>query len=601
MPTQDINKQSPTTKNQIQAQRPNIPRTESLLTGYTAGSMNGGHNKVICWQRVMAGERHKEKRWRGQIKLLTPATPAYQDLYITFDTYFVPDSRIWDNAEAYQAQRGGASEIKITEIPNLGGKKIPLISNQQASAYTLISNTTTWRDSFISSYLPRMGIYGYQESLEDRVYATLPKVNVLPLRGYVAIYNDFLRNKEYMEERQEYKTDDVQTAEWASYLPTSGKDIDYYFGRCRKPNSYYTDYWTEAQGATTTIPVTGAENETDFAIGGTPVNTYNEFNSLVTWAQWESRVNELRAEAQNAQKNFWDIIAEIRGSKKLTEGKVQHIGRKTVRLNYSSITQSAYNTNTDVREEFQVMGTQGAYSYTEVDVPLYAGMIFNETGTVHTIAFVQADTVFETGFDRQLLNVTPFDEYRPDLKDDKFDGLYKIEMTTEYSNDKNGDFPNQIVGYKRKYSELFKLPNCINGDLTTNNYYENLQIYDAGKNQIFLDFFDDNSEIITQKTFQFFETGLDWSMQNSTQDVATIIDALRKKIYLDYTDLQINKNQAIKNKVLNIFDQIGEATGQEAIVVTGNNQIFYVGKAYCYAELPVDPSIKHNYSDWGEH
>lgn len=594
MPTQDINKQKPTTKNQIQAQRPNIPRTESLLTGYTAGSMNGGHNRTICWQRVMAGERHKEKRWRGQIKLLTPQTPAYQDLYITFDTYFVPDSRVWDNAEAYQAQRGGASEIKITEIPNLGGKEIPLIQDETVSKYTLLSNTTQWRDSFISSYLPRMGIYGYQINQQPRVYATLPKVNVLPLRGFIAIYNDFLRNKEFQEEVQEFKTDTVSNKEWTRMLPKDDMlEMDYLFSRCRKPNSYYTDYWTEAQGATTTIPVTGAENETDYAIGGTPVNTYNEFNSLVTWAQWESRVNELRAEAQNAQKNFWDIIAEIRGSKKLTEGKVQHIGRKTVRLNYSSITQSAYNTNADVREEFQVMGTQGAYSYTEVDVPLYAGMIFNETGTVHTIAFVQADTVFETGFDRQLLNVTPFDEYRPDLKDDKFDGLYKIEMTTEYSNDMNGDFPNQIIGYKRKYSELFKLPNCIGQDMTSNNYYQmGINITPDEKEYLSGEFFKDE-QVITQKTFQFFETGLDWSIQEQAENVATGIKALQKRVYLDYTDLQIDKNQAIKNKKM--------ISGRGDIAVLGNNQIFYVGKAYCYAELPVDPAIKHNYSDWGEH
>lgn len=595
MPTQDINKQQPTTKNQIQAQRPNIPRTESLLTGYTAGSMNGGHNKVICWQRVMAGERHKEKRWRGQIRLLTPQTPAYQDLFITFDTYFVPDSRVWTQAEAYQAQRGGASEIKITEIPNLGGKRIPLLRavGTSETKYTLLSNTTQWRDSFISSYLPRMGLYGYQTDTEDTVYSNLPKVNVLPLRGYVAIYNDFLRNKEFQEPVQEFRTNNVQDAEMSNYIPGQRWDIDFYFGRCRKPNSYYTDFWTEAQGATTTIPVTGAENDTDFSINGTAVNTYNEYNSLVTWAQWESRVNELRAEAQNAQKNFWDIIAEIRGSKKLTEGKVQHIGRKTVRLNYSSITQSAYNTNTNVREEFQVMGTQGAYSYTEVDVPLYAGMIFNETGTVHTIAFVQADTVFETGFDRQLLNVTPFDEYRPDLKDDKFDGLYKIEMTTEYSNDRNGDIANQIIGYKRKYSELFKLPNCINGDLTTNNYFQVNVVPGTDGNVIDVNEFSE-TEIITQKTFQFFETGLDWFIKESgnLQENVNLI-GLKKRVYLDYTDLQIDKNQAIKNQK--------EIAEDGSITVLGNHQIFYVGKAYCYADLPVDPAIKHNYSDWGEH
>ena len=237
------------------------------------------------------------------------------------------------------------------------------------------------------------------------------------------------------------------------------------------------------------------------------------------------------------------------------------------------------------------MGTQGAYSYTEVDVPLYAGMIFNETGTVHTIAFVQADTVFETGFDRQLLNVTPFDEYRPDLKNDKFDGLYKIEMTTEYSWDKFGNIANQIIGYKRKYSELFKLPNCINGDLTTNNYFQVKVVPGTNGNVIKPTEFSE-TEVITQKTFQFFESGLDWFIDEAG-NLKEGIKGVKKRVYLDYTDLQIDKNQAIKNQK--------EVSDDGSITVLGNNQIFYVGKAYCYSELPVDPAIKHNYSDWGEH
>lgn len=589
----DKNQQQPFSNNQIEHTKPNAPMTTSLLAGHIAGSMNGGMNKVIAWKKVMAGEKHKEYRIKASFKMLTPLTPTYQDLTCTVRTFFVPNSRVWENAEKYTAQKGGASEIKIAEIPNLGGKKLPLLRNSDDSKFTSICNTTQWRDSFISAYLPRMGIYGYQTTDKDKVYNTFPKVSVLPLRGYVAIYNDFLRNKEYDEEIAEVKSDTVSDFELHNYFPNyTTSSNDFYFGRAKRTNSYYSDYRTEVQGFESTIPEMGTENGTDYAVSGTPVNTYSTLNSLITWAQWESKIAEARSQAENAQLNDWDVIARIRGSKKLTEGKVQLIGEKSFRLNYSSITQNAYNTNSNVKPEFQVMGTQGAYSYTDVDIPCYAGMIFNEEGYIHVIATVQAETVFESGFDRSLLNVTPLSEYRPDLVDEKYDALYKIEMSTEYSNDINGDIANQIVGYKRKFSELFKLPNIIQGDMTSNDYYEIGLISPGGATKYRTHMFADR-QVITQKTFQFFETGYDWIFEDYEKDVTSPGLAFRKKIWRDYTDIQINKNQAIKNQVLDNEDG--------SIHVMGNNQIFFVGKAYCLADLPVDSAIKHNYTTWGEH
>ena len=97
-----------------------------------------------------------------------------------------------------------------------------------------------------------------------------------------------------------------------------------------------------------------------------------------------SKIAEARSQAENAQKNDWDIIAEIRGSKKLSEGKVQLIGKTSLNLNYAAITQNAYSSDTNVREDFRVLGQQGAYSFTEVNLPLYAGMEFNEEGYAET-------------------------------------------------------------------------------------------------------------------------------------------------------------------------------------------------------------------------
>lgn len=569
--TLDKQQTKPFTTNQIENQKENVPRTVNVLSGWIANSMNGGHNRTIHWKKVMAGERHREYRLKMNIKMLTPKTPTYQQLKATVRTYFVPNSRVWDNAEKYTAQKGGSTTEKIAEIPNLGGKFLyyPAANvTTGESITTLLSNTTTWRDSFISSYVPRIGKTQELNVMNDGLpYGYLPKISVLPLRGRIAIYNDYERNKEYEEERTEYKTDTVSEQEWESYLPYNvGNDtnqisnkIENLTMRAKKDNSYYSDYRTELQGFETMLPDAGDEGFDD--------------NALLNWASWESKIAEARSQALNAQKNDWTIISELRGSKVLTEGKVQLIGKKTFNINYATITQSAYNTNQDIDANFQVMGQQGAYSYTEVNIPLYAGMEFVEEGYIHVIMTVTADTVYENGIDRNELNVTPLDEYRPDLLDDKKDVLYKIEMGTEHVTSQE-DYK-EAIGFKRKYSEYFKLPNIIAGDMTTNDYYG----YVNGTNY-------EQEKVITQKTFQFFEN----NPENFILDDGTII---QKKIWKDYTDFHINKNQAIKNAVT--------VYAADNYFINGQNQIFLVGIATCVAELPIDPSIAKNYTKWGEH
>lgn len=571
----DKNQNKPFTTNQIENNKNAIPRTVNVLSGWIANSMNGGHNRTIHFKKIMAGEKHREYRLKLNIKMLTPKTPTYQQLKATIRTYFVPNSRIWENAEKYTAQKGGSTETKINEIPNIGDINIPILkTSENESKWTIISNTTTWRDSFIASYIPRIGKLNeiITENYIPPTEIKFPKISVLPLRGRIAIYNDFERNKEYDEEIQEYKEDTVTTNEIRNYLPsnigtsttgipeTEYQKIEKYTMRAKKENSYYSDYRTELQGFESESPTENGQLE-------------NNTTSLITWAAWESKIAESRSQAENAQMNDWDVIAKIRGSKKLTEGKVQLIGQNTFNLNYATITQNAYNTNSNIEPEFQVLGQQGAYSYTEVDIPLYAAMEFVEEGYIHVIMTVSADTVYENGVDRNDLNITPLDEYRPDMLNDKKDILYKIEMGTEHI--ENIEQYTEAIGFKRRYNEYFKLRNTIAGDMTTNDYYGyiNQSTYQPSK-------------IITQKTFQFFDN-------NPEKIILPNSEIIEKKIWKDYTDFHINKNQAIQNEVVKYSDN--------NYFINGHNQIFLVGLATCVAELPIDGSIAENYTKWGEH
>ena len=561
----DIRENKPWTKSQIEQQKPNVPVSDSILTGYFANSMNGGHNKAIFYKQVMAGERHKEFRIQGNFKLLTPKTPTYQNLNITFRTYFVPNSRVWTNAEKYTAQKGGSSEIKISEIPNLGGKILPFITDlYMEEEGTTLQNTTLWRDSYISTYIPRIGAYARSINNGDDLFRILPKVSVLPLRGRKAIYNDFERNKEYDSPILEYKGDEVSNYEWESYLPTSQQGIEEKIIRAKRNDSYYTNYRTELQGFEDAYPPTDMSNDV----------------ALLNWAQWEMKIAETRSQAEDAQLNDWDVIAKIRGSKKLSEGKVQLIGERTVTLNYSAVTQNTNNNSEEVTQEFRTIGTQGAYSYTQIDVPLYAGFEFVEEGYIHVIATISADSVFESGFDRLELNVTPLEQYRPDMLEDKKDVLYECETGTQGFTAAS-DY-SKVIGFKRKYSEYFKLPNIIAGDLTNNNYIDTA--FYGGDPKV-------EQEVITNKTFQFFETDRNNYWDTDTEEIYI------KAPWKDYTDLLINKNQAIKNEIETFDDGLDGIN----LRVKGQNQCFFVGKCLCIAQLPIDESIKSNYTTWGEH
>lgn len=633
------NKQRPYNNNNISNKKPTVPRTPYIpLHGTIANSMNAGHDKVIGWKKVMAGERTKQFLIkRINLKMLTPVSPAYQRLKIVFRTYFVPDSRVWDNAEAFHAQNP-TNENRPKQYPNFGGMVMPVcgkmgyesdLKKGEAAGVIPFTQTIAFRDIFASSYMPRIGqaklINDDPEAGNNFNYTSskMPAINALPFRGRVAIFNDFGRNKEYREPQPEYKGDSVTAAEMMNYFPVESDGYtltetkwfpneiaaaesgfepqtlycaDYYQMRARRDNSYYSDYRTNAQGFQQGAPT------------GTSVN------QLIQWADWEGLIAEARSQAENAQMNDWDIIAKIRGSKTLTEGKVILLGEKEYTLNNQAITQTSYNSNESVSKEYQAMGTQGAYSYTELNnVPLFAGFEFNEPGFIHIIATVTADSVFESGIDRTLLNIDWDSEYRPDMKNVKYDTLMLGETGTDFNFSQLGEQLagkiTQTIGFKRKWTELFKLPNCISGDMTTADWLAESQDYDetATSEDIGMSTlptqgeFISNAKVITNGTYQYFESSAtnEYLYDSVSNESGTGWSG--KRYWLDYTDLEVNKNQAYQNKTvsMDMYNNDPLCT-TSSIYIGGQNQIFFGGQLEDECSLPIDFDIDGDQTNWGE-
>lgn len=574
----DIRENKPWSLNEIKTEKPNVEKTETLLSGFTGGSFNAGHDKTIHYRQIMAGQRIKQAWWEGSIKLLTPKTPAYQNLICTARSYFVPNVRVWKNYDKFQAYKGGSSEEKIAEIPNLRGKKIPIIYTDDDNNATTFDNTAYWRDTFISSYLPRTSEDEQYETETEVKETPVAPISVLALRGRVAIYNDKERNKMYEERWEEFTdSDTVSDREWNNYIANSKDKYSKLKMRSRAAESYYTNYRTEIQGLETEQPEMSSDQ------------------NLINWTNWENLTDFARKTVNDSEKNDWDIIAELRGSKKAVEGQVQLIGKHSFVLNYNSITQSTYNTKNNIEKEYQVMGAQGGYSYTYVKIPLYAGQEFTQDGYIHTIFTISADTVYTNAYPRMELNIGIMDRYRPDLAEQKQDVLYYSECGVKFYHNGNNNISNdwsRIYGFKRKFSEYFKLENNVNADIL------NLYTFDypeATEYDNRIDIFLNTTAIQPQNTYTFFEESKDLTMIRSNYDENFIYQ--EKKVWKDYSDIQINKNQAIPNRVV-VIDN-GENFNEYAIC--GNNQAVYIGKIVSEDIIPINSDIKNDFTKWGEH
>lgn len=410
----------------------------------------------------------------------------------------------------------------------------------------------------------------YQEQCRSTTY--------FRLETCTAIYNDFLRYKELVPEKTEYVNDDtVSQAEWDSYFPTDTEKLNYLKWRALLPDSYYTNFRVELQGMSTPEP-----------------SMSNTSQNLLYWIQYENLTDYVRQQSLDSMKNDWEIVAELRGTRPALQKQVQIIGRKTVPLNYSAVTQNTYNSTPNIDPNYKALGQQGAYSYTEVKIPTIEYFESIEDGVIITIANVFADTCFTSAFDRQSLNVNAMDRYRPDLASQKTDILYAIENGTNFrtTSEENLRLPGggaSSIGFKRKFSELFCLPNVVFGDMVQNPYYKI-------EKEIIVDLDTDywvSEELttISNNTFTFFEN----SRFNYYEDKTGF--AFNKKPYLDYSDLMLDKNMAVKEEKIAIT--IGDT--EVDFLINGDDQIYYVGKMISITDIPVDESIKNDFTKWGEH
>ena len=187
------------------------------------------------------------------------------------------------------------------------------------------------------------------------------------------------------------------------------------------------------------------------------------------------------------------------------------------------------------------------------------------------MAQTTADTIFSGGIDRELININWDEQYRPELKELKDDTIKKAELTSVI--DSIGGNPMYTdIGFKRKYSEIFKMPIHIGGDLTKGGMVEL-----------------SSNNIVPSEQF--------WLCQedNITQFSDINKRTLQPNFWSDNTDLLINDTMALKQAIVRTKGNV--LVGHR---ILGKNQFKMIAETTMIADLPIDEAIKTDFKRTGE-
>lgn len=433
------------------------PKTvKTLENGKNATTMQGGYEIPIMFKEVLAGEKIESWSIDNITRIITPLVPTFDRVYMTVKAFFVPHTRVWDNAEKSLAFGEGTNTMELGEVG------IP---------YETLQRNNTYNPLYKEHLASRYGIGNKNSDTE---------ISMLLLRGYRAIQNDFLRVKEYEAEYVEWKDSadyangEVEALNWCNSETTIPETIDrnaYKLAKAKARKSYWNNLKRQMFAG-------------DMDLNEDGQDVYEHLD-------WQNRYNDRKKAQLDIEKNAWDIIAEMGGTQPVRADRVELLGVMDYELNYQQITQSAPQIDNS-----SPLGTQGGFSYTRAQGTLFNGKVFNQAGYIHILVNLNMDQIFEGNAPRELLKTNVSDYYRPGLAEKEYQVMYDREISNLYDSAITGG---NAVAYQPAWEEYNRLPSYASGEMQTirlnkadgekepisNSQWHNMFLY--GPNKVVID------------------------------------------------------------------------------------------------------------------
>lgn len=402
---------------------PQIKTTKVLEPAVSAITMQGGLLYPIGYKEVLAGEYIRNVKIQNLTRMLTPLVPTLDKVFIKIDAWFVPLTRIWESAEKKLAGKNDKYNMQTNQDGSL--EKLP----------------TTTINGIQTEFKPFMYTLAHRYGIPFRTnHITL---NPFLYRGYRAIVNDFIINKDYELPKTEWKGDGVSEEEKKAIDGYGvGNGIFY-------DNAYVLEPVQTRKGYLTNI-------KSKLSADMDPLATTGEGAQIGPHLDWQARYNDAKQRQNNANKNDWEIIAEMGGTQPIHYNQVEHLGSIEYQLNYQQITQSA-----PTIDNSSPLGTTGSFSYTKADGTLFSHKEFKQHGHIHFTINLQIDKRYERSINKELLKSSVEDIYRPGLADKEIQLLQSQEVIA-------GTIASpEPVAYQPAWSEYKRLPSLTTGEMQT--------------------------------------------------------------------------------------------------------------------------------------
>ena len=229
---------------QTHVSRTRFKRDQNILTTFDAGKL-----VPFYVDEVLPGDTFNVNT-AAIIRMTTPKYPVFDDAFIDFYYFFCPNRILWDNFKRFMGEADDAPWMptKTYQVP-----KIRIRSNTDAKADEALKGP---KEGSVLDYM------GVPTKINEKEGAGETKINALPIRAYVKIWNEFFRDQNVGNPASVYTDDedrdynDIENSAEAEILKKA--DLG---GRCL-PVSRFHDYFSSClpypqRGPEVTIALTG--------------------------------------------------------------------------------------------------------------------------------------------------------------------------------------------------------------------------------------------------------------------------------------------------------------------------------------------------------